>query len=323
MNFSNKLVERYVGAAILPYMCLTLLLLTAMLLAQQANRFAEVLSAMRAPLDLFFQLALSLVPGILIFTVPMATLAGTIIGFSRMGSDSELVALSAAGIGRRRMLSPVLLLGAAATSLTLYCGLEVAPAAARALRATTLRAALHKFDSPVDLRTFNTEIPGRIIYVRDGDEARGQWGRVFIFAQDANGQMSLITARSGRIDSSGEQSELVLSDAVLTTLAADNPNGRNRSGKQIAVDRSTQLRVRLDLGRSQVLARLHSRKAELDEMNLADLAAHVRSATGKQKYEAATELHRRFALSVSPLCFALLGAGLGLRVRRGGRASGS
>lgn len=320
MNFSNKLVERYVGAAILPYMCLTLLLLTAMLLAQQANRFAEVLGATHAPLDLAFRLAISLVPGILIFTVPMATLAGTIIGFSRMGSDSELVALSAAGIGRRRMLLPVLLLGAAATSLTLYCGLEVAPAAARSLRATTLRAALHKLNSPVDLRTFNTEIPGKIIYVRDGDETHGQWGRVFIFSQDPAGQMSLITARSGRIDSSGDQSELVLSDAVLTMLAA--PNGGNPSGKQITVDHSIQLRVRLDMGRSQVLTRMRSRKTELDEMNLAELAAHARSATGKQQYEAATEMHHRFALSISPLCFALLGAGLGMRVRRGGRASG-
>ncbi|MBA3440599.1 MAG: LptF/LptG family permease [Pyrinomonadaceae bacterium] len=313
-------MERYIVAAILPYMCLTLLLLTAMLLAQQANRFAELLGSTRAPLNLTLQLAFSLVPGILIFTVPMATLAGTMIGFSRMGSDSELVALSAAGIGGRQTLLPLLLLGIAATLLTLYCGLEIAPAAARSLRETTLRAALHKLDSPVELRTFNTEIPGKIIYVRDGDETLGQWGRVFIYSQEASGQVRLITSRSGRIDLSGDQSELVLSDAVSTTLPV--PHVGKSSGEQIVTDRSSQLRVRLDTGRSQVLTRLRARKSELDEMSLSELEAHADSTTGKQQYEAATEIHRRIALSVSPLCFVLLGAGLGLRVRRGGRASG-
>lgn len=320
MNLNKRLIERYVGAAILPYTCLILLLLTAMLLAQQANRFAEILGSTRAPLDLAFQLAVSIVPSILIFTVPMATLAGTLIGFSRMGSDSELVALSAAGVGRRRILSPVLMLGAVATLLTLYCGLEVAPASARALRATALRTALQKLNSPIDLRAFNTEIPGKIIYVRDGDEARGEWGRVFIYAQESDNQVRLITARLGRIDSSGDQSELVLSDAVSTMLPA--PDKVDRSGKQIVTDRSAQLRVRLDTGRSQALAKLRERATELDEMNLSDLATHARTVTGEQHYEAATELQRRFALSVAPLCFALLGAGLGLRVRRGGRASG-
>lgn len=317
MRFGRLLVQRYIIAAILPYLLMALLLLTAILLAQQSGRLAEILLVARVPTELLTEFSLSLIPNVLIFALPTAMLVGTLVGLSRMGTDSELVALRAAGVGTWQMLWPVLLLGCLLTFAALWVNLLAAPEAARSLRRTGIRAALYKLDSPVEPRTFNTEIPGYVIYVKDGDKARGEWGRVFLFAQEKDGSTRLVTARSGRIDSSAEQSELVLTDAISTILP---PEGSTGAGGARVTERLAQLRVALDTGRKELLGTLNRDEARPEEMSWGELLAAQGSA--QEKRDRLTVAHRRLALSLGPIIFALLGASLGLRVRKGGRGLG-
>src|SRR5437016_14605639 len=132
----------------------------------------------------------------------MAVLAGTIIGLGRMGSDSELVAMRAAGVSTFSMLLPPLLLGLISKVPSAYLNLHEGPQALRHLRTLAIRGALYKLDSPVEPRTFTTEIPRYVIYVRDGDKARGQWERVFIQTQDADQSSRRLTDRLGSVESS-------------------------------------------------------------------------------------------------------------------------
>lgn len=300
-------------------MLLGLLLLASLLFIQQASRFAELFVAVRLPATLMLEIAEGLIPGVIAFALPLAVLAGTLVGFSRMGSDSELVAMRGAGLGTWGLIWPILLIGAVSSAATLYTNLEGAPQAARTLKQTSLRAALYKLDSPVDPRSFNTEIPGYVIYVRDGDKTLGQWGRVFLFSQQRDGSVQIVTARSGRIDAAAEQSELVLSDAVaIKRYPRSNVAGNEN---QYILERFAQLRVTLDTGRRTLLERLRSDQPELDEMSWQMLVAQA-SQGAKGWREAAVLLHRRLSLSALPMVFAMLGAGLGLRVRRGGRGVG-
>lgn len=323
MQFNGRLIERYVIGAILPYTLFALFLLTTLLLLQQTGRFAELLFGTGLPFVTLSGVLLWLLPSVVAFTLPMAVLTGTLIGFSRMGSDSELVAMRAAGVGVWKMAWPVLLIGMLLSVLTLYINMEVAPDAARALRLTGLRAALYKLDSPVEPRSFNTDIPGYVVYVRDGDKSTGQWGRVFIYTQGKDGTTRLITAKSGRIDSSGDKSELVLSDAVATKLPAPHSNTQ-LSGDTLVVERLAQTRVQFDTGRSALLKKLRSgREADMDEMKWQELLDYAASKRGHAEgFEAATMFHKRLALSLSPLLLAFIGAVFGLRIRRGGRGLG-
>ncbi len=107
----------------------------------------------------------------------MAVLAGVVIGFARMGSDSEIIAIRAAGVGTWSLLvARVAYRSLAATVVTTFLHFKEAPQAARDLRRAAVQGALRKLDSPVEPRTFNTEIPGYVIYVRDGDKTQGSWG---------------------------------------------------------------------------------------------------------------------------------------------------
>jgi LPS export ABC transporter permease LptG len=325
MLLRKRLLEQYVVGAILPYMLLAVLILTVSLLAQQTTRFAEVLGSTRAPFSLAFELFVQLLPNVLVFTLPMAMLIGTATGFSRLSSDSELVSMRAAGVGTWRIVAPVLLKGLVLSALTFLIGFEVAPASARNLRSVALNAALYKLESPVEPRSFYTEMPGKVVYVRDGDQESGQWGRVFIHWTDEGQPLRLVTARSGRIDSSGERSELVLKDALVTTLVSW-PAREGGGAPQILTERSAQLRIRddrLDAGRRALLQRLRERKLEFDEMGWSELLERSgRAGTEAERRGATVALHRRLSLCCAPLVFALLGAALGLRTRRGGRGLG-
>lgn len=314
---NRRILERYILKAITPYILISLILLTAILFAQQTVRYLEAIFHGLVPAGFVYGVALALLPNVLVFTIPMAVLSGTIIGLGRMGSDSELVAMRAAGVSTFRMLWPALALGAIATVAALYLNLQEAPHAQRELKVVLVRSALYKLDSPVEPRTFTTDIPGHVIYVRDGDKTRGEWGRVFIQSQAPDNITYLTTARLGRIDASAEKSELVLQDAVRTKLPA--PDARDRS---YTVERLAQFRFDFNIGRSGLLASMRKSDSNPDEMDWSELRRFAAQSTGQEKREAGMLLHKRLAFSLSPLLFALFAAALALRVRRGGRGLG-
>ncbi|HKZ00921.1 MAG TPA: LptF/LptG family permease, partial [Pyrinomonadaceae bacterium] len=86
----GRLLPRYVADAAVPYFLLSLLLLTAILFTQQASRIAELTIFAQVPLATIVNLAVALLPGVLLLALPTAVLAGIIVGLARMGSDSEL-----------------------------------------------------------------------------------------------------------------------------------------------------------------------------------------------------------------------------------------
>ena len=327
------LIPRYIVGAMAPYIALSLLLLTAILIAQQSSRLAEVIIYTDLPMSLLGSIGAALLPGVLTFSIPLATLAGIIVGYSRMGSDSEIIAMRSAGVGSWTMIWPALLIGLVFSGATTYLHLKEAPEAARDLERIALQGALAKLDSPVEPRTFST-LPRYVIYVRDGDKAQGTWGRVFIFAQRRDQTNEIFTARSGRIDSAGEQSELVLTDVLATEFPVGNEGqpqeapapmltaASNNGEKSYVVKRFDQLRFSINTGRADIVQRLNQRDTNADAMDWQELRERTVSGTVEQQREAARILNRRAALSLAPFVFSLIGVGLGLRVRRGGRSIG-
>lgn len=320
-----KLIQRYILNSIIPYLCLSLLLLSVALIAQQATRFAEIIGTSRAPLDIALEVLLYLFPGVLVFTIPTATLVGTLVGFSRMSSDSELTAMRAAGVGTRGLLFPSIVLGLILSSLTFFISFYVAPYSAREIRKLAVHAALKRLESPVEPKTFYTEMAGKVVFVREGNTESGEWGRVFIHWQD-QGRVRLITARSGRIDMSGEQAELVLSDAEVITLPEAKPETEG-GNQEITTEQSSSLRMkdeRLDAGRKSLLKSLEEYRLQPEEMGWQELRDRLGDGRTdpKERVQGSLVFHRRLALCFAPLTFAFFGTVIGLRARRGGKGAG-
>lgn len=310
MGIGRLIVERHLWRVVVGYFFLAWFLLTAILLLQQASRFTDVLFGAQIPSFLIWELFAALLPNILAFTSPMALFTGIMIGLGQLQGDSELIALRAAGVSNLKILTPNLLLAVLLTIFTLYINFEGVPKSARLVRQIGVKAALAKLESPLEPGVFNNEIPKYVIYARDGNVEKGVWENVFIHAREKGDQVRLITAESGKIDSSNEQSELVLQNAVVTTLG---------NGKEIALEKVRSLRIAMEMGRRQILDKLQKSERATDEMGLAELAAFARQKNGRERLDAEILWHRRVSLAVAPIMFAFLGVAVSLRNARGGR----
>ncbi len=310
------LISRYVLQAVLPYFFFSWLLLSVILFAQQASRFSDLLFNTALPSSLLWQLTIALIPNVIAFTCPIAILVGVIIGLSRMQGDSEMVAIRAAGVGNFQISLPMILLGIALSSFAFFINLKGVPFAAQIVRQVALKAALYKLESPIEPGVFNTEINNLTIFVYKGNIEKGIWENLFIFQNDdKNEQVRLITSKEGRIDTTGDDTEIVLKNAFVTTFESDNKN-------KVVSERINDFRLVVQTKRGELIEKLSKTKETPEELGLIELAEYVETLSGSEKTEAQILLQRRLLLSITPLIFALLGTALVAKFNRGGRGFG-
>lgn len=310
-------VSRYLIGAIVPYFLSAWLLLSVILFVQQASRFSDIFFSVNIPNSLIWQLAFALIPNVIAFTCPMAVLVGTVIGLSKMQGDNELVVIRAAGVSNLQILAPAILLGVLLSFFTFMVNLLGVPLAARIVRQVALRTAIYKLESPIEPGVFNTEVAGYTIYVKDGDLTDGKWKNIFIHTEDpSTGETRLVTSRQGRIDSEGESSELVLENALSTTIKSDGKD------EKFVSETIGEVRFAIKTRRNELIERLARSETSAEEMGLSQLSEYARSKQGRERTEAEILWQRRILLSITPLIFAILGTVLVLRFNRGGRGFG-
>ena len=316
MRFSLT-ISRYLIGAILPYFVFSWLLLSVVLFVQQASRFADIFFSANIPTNLVWQLTIALVPNVIAFTCPMAALVGVIIGLSKMQGDSELVAIRAAGVGNIQITIPILLVGLILSIFAFVINLYGVPVAASIVRRVAMQTAIYKLESPIEPGVFNTEIAGYTIYVRDGDIYDGEWKNIFVHTEDPKaGTVRLLTSTNGRIDTSGEDSELVLENATAITI------DRSAGAPKFVSEGIGEVRVAIKTKRAELIQRLSNAEVTPEELGLGQLSDYAEKKEGKERTEVEILWQRRLILSVTPLIFCLLGTSLVLRFNRQGRGFG-
>ena len=317
MKRHSRLISKYLLKAVVPYFIFCWLLTSVILFVQQASRYTEIFFNSNIPQNLIWQLTLALIPNVIAFTCPMAILIGTIIGLSKLQSDSELISIRASGLGNFQITMPVIFLGIFLSLFTFAINLYGVPIAAQLVRKIALQTTLYKLESPVEPGVFNSEIRGFTIYVRDGDFETGQWKSVFIHSEDKNNnQMRLITSKNGRIDTSNDISELVLENAIANTISFE----KNR--EKIVSEVIKEFRLEIPTKRGEIIEKLSKTQESPEELGLFELIKYADTKQGKEKTEANIIWQRRIILSMTPLVFAVLGSGLVLRFNRAGKGFG-
>jgi lipopolysaccharide export system permease protein len=235
-----RLLDRYLIREVVPYVLLGLLLLTAIIFAQEASRFSELLvvaSRNGLPMVTLWRVMSALIPGILVFTLPISLLIGTLVGLGRLSGDSEIVALGASGTSRARMLMPVLLLSAVFGAAMVYITFTLLPRSIRNL--TDLKAnqslVFQGLNAEIKPRVFEESIPQKVLYIEDIDRAKNLWHNIFLVdLGNGPGQMKILTATSGALQQ-GERSEmpeLHLQRVALHQIDTGQTDGTDQPGSQ-------------------------------------------------------------------------------------------
>src|SRR5215467_10278384 len=306
-----RILDRYIVREIFRHALLGLIVFTFVFFVPQLVRLMELIVRHSGSGGQLVKLFLCLFPGVLAFTVPMAILVGVLLGLGRLSADSEIIALTALGIGRRRILLPVAVLALTGVLLTAAMTLWAGPLALRTFRSIEADLIANQVSFQVQPRVFDERFPKTVLYVNDVSASGTEWHGVFL-AEAGDENSSRLTLAENAIVIAEPQLgklELHLQGGATHEFNRQDPN-------HYAVTQFGQSDLPIEV---TGLLPTKQRAPTNQERALADLSTD-KSANWR---EARVELHRRIAFPFACLFFALVAVPLGSQPRRGGRAAGT
>ena len=325
-----RLIYRYLVREIVPYVGMTLLLLTSVIFLHEANRFSElfiVFSRHGLPTGPLFSIVAAVLPSILVYTIPISLLVGVLMGLGRLSSDSEIVALRASGVSRRHLMYPLLGVGLAAAAAMTFITFEMAPAAQRTL--ADLKEArgdivYQGLATQVKPRVFEESIPGKVFYIQDVDRHTNEWRNIFIAdvpLTDDPDAVKIYTARSGRL-TTPKAGEVLPEFHLVEAQAHSATNVRERRRLEYNVQDAERLSIVFQSqdGGAGAAAAAPARPPAVDGMDFGSLLAYAPAP--EQQLEYSAELNKRFAVPVTCIIFAVIGLAFGVYNQRAGRSFG-
>jgi LPS export ABC transporter permease LptG/LPS export ABC transporter permease LptF len=332
-----RLIDRYLLREVIPYVLLGFVLLTAIIFAHQSSRFSELLvvySRMGLPMEALGRIVAALIPGILVFTIPISLLIGILVGLGRLSGDSEIVALGASGVSRMQMLKPISALALAAAGIMLYLTFSILPHAIHNLK--DLKANQPVFfqglKAGIKARVFEEGIPKKVLYIEEIDRAGNMWHNIFVVdLGDGDSEPKIFTATSGTFKEGArsEVPELHLRNGSVHQLIDPSdpdkgPQGKKRSQspQSYAVNtfQDTTIGVEVPVEKEAETVGIDQEQRPISEMPWSDLIAFAPTEGGHRVWLA--EIHERLALPAACLVFALLAVGFGISQVRTGRPFG-
>jgi lipopolysaccharide export system permease protein len=211
MSTISSYILRQTMAPLLMAVAVALLVL----LTERMLRLLDLVLDTGGGLTVLLQMLAFLVPHYMALALPVAFFLGVLLAFQRLHQNNELDALGSAGVGLRRLVSPVLLLALALTVISaanFAVGQPYARYIYRALVHDVAEAAANVY---LQERTF-MEVDG-ITFMSERIWRRSQeFSGIFIYEEKPDGETTAVTARRGSLDVAprGQQSTLFLQDGV-------------------------------------------------------------------------------------------------------------
>ena len=311
---SIRRIHRYIAREIGIPTLLALVVFTFVLLMGRILKLMELVINKGVPAIEILQLFSYLIPTFLVITLPLAFLLGVMLGFGRLSSDSEIIALKASGVSLYYMFKPVLVLAVLTALLTALLTLVLGPAGNRAFREQIFNIAAKRANVGIQPHVFNAEFDDLVLYVDDEDEENNLFKGVMISDQRTGASPSIIFAQQGRI----------FSDPEALTLTLRIENGaihRATPGKEAdQIIRFSTYDVNLNMG--QQLEQAEKRPPKPAEIRSRELAKTLFPDSGNkpENPKLAIEFHSRLIFPLAPLLFALVGVPLGVHAQRSGRS---
>jgi len=294
------------------------LLFTFVLFLERARLLFEQLVRGSAPAATVGYLFLLVLPFVLTFTIPVGVLVGVLLGLSRMSSDGEIIALRAAGVSTRRLLTPVAVFALLGTAVTAACSLWISPWAMRETVRVLNQIAADQMTAEIQPRVFAEQFPNKTLYV--GDVISGpviRWRNVFIADMTPPEQR-----KRGTQEASGDAPRItVATDALAVPDSVNNSiQLRLLNGSSHEVGKALEQYFTI---RFPSLDQLLAAKAPEEQRAKAftGMDTEPLRAAAKQSRDADIELQRRFSQPLACLLLALAGLPLGVSSRKPGKSA--
>ena len=164
-----KSFDKYILKEIAAPFSVGLIIYTFTLLINMIFVLSHTLISKGATTFTIIKILMYLLPDLLSFTIPMATLMGVLAGMSRMSTDSEIVALRTMGVSNFRILKPIIIFSIITWIISSFLIMYLAPEGNYQYHKLKTRIILSKAMSNIKPRTFNREFPTYILFFNDID----------------------------------------------------------------------------------------------------------------------------------------------------------
>lgn len=250
---------------------------------------------------------------LLTFTLPAGLLLAVLVGIGRLSSDSEMIAMRAAGISLWQLLPAVLSVSLIATVATLVVAVYGAPWGLRTIEETFFNATKEKAAAVLPEKAFKNDFFGVTIYVEEVDPDGSTLTGVFLADERNPDQSFVVTAREGEVvpDISNGKLVLTLRDAAVDLLADREAN---------VAQRVTFAQLDLTLA-SDLATRPSDDPYRMFPGELREYLASL-PADHPKRGRLFLAFHKRFSQPISCLVFGFLGLALGISDPRSGRSRG-
>ena len=118
-------------------------------------------------------------PHMVFYVIPMASMIGVTLAFTRLTSDREILALNACGVSLRQLLPPVIIIALSISLLTAFFSLRLIPAGNVAMKHLLFQWAKEKIDKGLQERAFTEALGDLVVYV-DNIDKNDKWKGVYI-----------------------------------------------------------------------------------------------------------------------------------------------
>ena len=307
-----RIIDRYIiRELILPFL-MGLVVFTFLLMIQPLADYSEQLISKGVSWNIVAKVLATLIPQALAVTIPIALLIGLLIGFGRLSSDRESVALLACGISIYRLMRPVMVVAVASWAVTSWVMLDAVPRANQTFREIVYGVISARAENEIKPRIFFEDFPNRILYIGDA-LGGGGWRQVFLADTMKPEEPTVFTAASGQLVINREKRTV---DLLLHNGSRHTANLRDPSKYEVA--RFSELILGLDPDTVFNVAEIM--KGE-NEMTIRELRA--RAAELQRQHERShgplIALHRKFSIPFACIVFGVIGLSLGLQHGRGGK----
>ncbi|HNQ50562.1 MAG: LptF/LptG family permease [Candidatus Omnitrophica bacterium] len=295
-----KILRNYVIKEFLGPLIGSLLVLTFVMILGNLVKIADLVINKGVDILSVVKLFLFMMPALLTYTVPIATLVAVLLSLGRLSGDNEIVTMRASGINLAHIVMPLLVIGAVMSLVLLIFNDRIVPYAHFAQRKTLVDVGTKNPAAALEPGIFINTFDKYILFIYAIDGNRLQNVRIYE-PQGEDKPTRLIIARRGEFISVPESNivKLKLMDGTADEPDPDNPSNFYKLNFKTYF-------MSLNIARAQSKENILKKPKD---MTIRELEAEMR-ALRAQKIDPsplATEVHKKISLAFSCLVFILLG----------------
>ncbi|MHB8789181.1 MAG: LptF/LptG family permease [Desulfobulbaceae bacterium] len=311
----SMLLYSYIATELLAPFFASFLILYSVFFLIRLMPLLDIVLELRIGFADFVRLFCYIFPHMLLYVIPMASMTGVIIGFTRLTNEREMLVLKSSGVSLRQLLPPILLLALAISILTGFFSVRLIPAGDIAMKQLMFQLAKEKIDKGLQARTFSEALGDLVVYVDEIDD-QNRWHGVYVSDKRNRAQPIIIMAEGGHLEA-----EI---DRMLVTVVLESGTLHNAEGNENQVVRFHRYQMQIPLIPPTRVGGDDVTTISRGSMTQGQLlqAANKYGADTRGGVVFLTEFHDRLALPVGCFILIMLGFPLGMQTGPGRRATG-